>query len=42
MSYIIPAWLIALVLMAIAIGVIAVGIAVFLIIRYWGRRSSGS
>ena len=42
MSYIIPAWLIALVLMAVAIGVIAVGIAVFLIIRYWRRQSGGS
>ena len=37
MSYIVPAWLIALVLMAIAIGAIAVGVAVLLAIRYWKR-----
>jgi hypothetical protein len=37
MSYIIPAWLIALVLMAIAIAAIAVGVTVLLAIRYWKR-----
>ncbi len=37
MSYVIPAWLIALALMTTTIGVIAVGIVVFLVIRYWKR-----
>ena len=37
MSYIIPVWLIVLVLMATTIGAIAVGVGVFLAIRYWKR-----
>ena len=34
MSYVMPVWLIALVLMAIVIGAIILGIAVFFVIRY--------
>ncbi len=34
MSYVMPVWLIALVLMAIVIGAIILGIALFFVIRY--------
>lgn len=34
MSYVMPVWLVALVLMAIVVGAIILGIALFFVIRY--------